>query len=333
LRKAGAAGSRAGFCFGGEESRMSFTVERLSPDLPFGITIRGLRRSHLSDEGVRERLRQHWVNDGLVVLRDGDCDEAYHLELSKVFGPLAPHPVKEVMSKGNPELIDVIGEPNNSIIVEVGGVTGTSYLGWHKDLVYMDRINHGGILRAIRPTKHGGVTGYLDQITAYETLPAALKERIQNLSVVYRMGRWDEMRFGAPTPIRLIKNSPQIEGAYARLDKDFLPVAHPMVFVQPETGRKALNISPFFALHVHEMNNAAGDALLKELCDHIHRCPSYHHTWSTTELVLWDNWRMLHSVTPVPLDENRLLQRTTIKGDYGIGQKLGLEAARSWAAA
>src|SRR5579871_1245309 len=114
---------------------MPFTAEPLQAGLPFGVTIRGLRRDHLQDETVRRRLRSHWVNDGLVVLRDGDCDEAFHLELSKVFGPLAPHPVKEVMSKGNPELIDVIGEPNNSIIVEVGGVTGTSYLGWHKDLV------------------------------------------------------------------------------------------------------------------------------------------------------------------------------------------------------
>jgi taurine dioxygenase len=307
---------------------MPFTVEPLAPDLPFGVTIRGLKRAHLSDEQVRERLRHHWVNDGLVVLRDGDCDETFHLELSKVFGPLAPHPVKEVQSKSNPELIDVVGSPDNSIIVEVGGVTGSSYLGWHKDLVYMDRINHGGILRAIKPTTRGGVTGYLDQITAYNALSDAMKARIANLSVVYRMGRWNEFKYGAPGPIRLIKNSPAIEGAYARLDQDFLPVAHPMVFVQPETGRKALNISPFFALYIEGMNNTEGDALLTELCDHIHRSPSYHHTWSTTEMVLWDNWRMLHSVTPVPLDQNRLLQRTTIKGDYGIGRKLPLEAAQ-----
>jgi len=36
---------------------------------------------------------------------------------------------------------------------------------------------------------------------------------------------------------------------------------------------------------------------------------------------------MVHRVTPVPLDETRLLQRTTIKGDYGVGRKLAQRAA------
>ena len=125
----------------------------------------------------------------------------------------------------------------------------------------------------------------------------------------------------------LIKNSPQMEGVYARLDRDFPPVAHPIVFVQPETGRKVLNVSPFFARHIEGMENDAGRALLKTLCDHVHASPAYHHKWGTTELILWDNWRMVHRITPVPLDETRLLQRTTIKGDYGVGRKLAQQAA------
>ena len=306
---------------------MPFTVEPLSAELPFGVTIRGLRRGQLDDAAVQERLRHHWIQDGLVVFGDGDNDREFHVALSKIFGPLEAHPVKEVQSKDNPELIDVIGNPDNAIIVEADGETGAGYLGWHKDLVYVERINHGGILRAIKPSARGGITGFLDQIAAYDRLPQALKERIEDLSIVYRMGRWNEYPHGAREPIRLIRNSPQIEGVYARLDRDFPPVAHPIVFVQPETGRKVLNVSPFFALHVEGMQNDEGRALLKALCDHVHDSPAYHHKWSTTELILWDNWRMVHRVTPVPLDETRLLQRTTIKGDYGVGRKLVQSAA------
>src|SRR5690348_14570750 len=80
----------------GWRGMMSFEVEPLSPDLPFGVTIRGLRRAHLDDEQVRERLRQHWIQDGLAVFRDGDCDEPFHVALSKVFGPLELHPVVEI---------------------------------------------------------------------------------------------------------------------------------------------------------------------------------------------------------------------------------------------
>jgi taurine dioxygenase len=44
-------------------------------------------------------------------------------------------------------------------------------------------------------------------------------------------------------------------------------------------------------------------------------------------MILWDNWWMLHSVTLTPLDEERIMQRTTIKGDYGFGRKLPLPVA------
>ena len=54
---------------------MPFAVEPLSPDLPFGVTIRGLRRAQLDDPEIQERLRHHWIQDGLVVFRDGDNDQ------------------------------------------------------------------------------------------------------------------------------------------------------------------------------------------------------------------------------------------------------------------
>ena len=37
-------------------------------------------------------------------------------------------------------------------------------------------------------------------------------------------------------------------------------------------------------------------------------------------MVLWDNWRMLHCATGTPADETRLMERTTIGGDYGLGR-------------
>ncbi len=113
----------------------------------------------------------------------------------------------------------------------------------------------------------------------------------------------------------------------ARLDRDFPPVSHPLVFVQPETGRKVLNLSPFFAMYVEELGDQEGHELLLELSAHILDSRAYHHRWSTDEMILWDNWRMLHSVTPVPLDEERVMQRTTIKGDYGVGRRLAFPEA------
>jgi taurine dioxygenase len=39
-------------------------------------------------------------------------------------------------------------------------------------------------------------------------------------------------------------------------------------------------------------------------------------------MVLWDNWRMLHCVRPGPFEEVRIVERTTLGGDYGLGRTL-----------
>jgi taurine dioxygenase len=36
-------------------------------------------------------------------------------------------------------------------------------------------------------------------------------------------------------------------------------------------------------------------------------------------MAIWDNCRMLHMVSGHPAEQERVVQRTTIKGDYGLG--------------
>ena len=69
--------------------------------------------------------------------------------------------------------------------------------------------------------------------------------------------------------------------------------------------------------------NAVGDALLEDVCQTINRLAaecSYHHQWSGADMVIWDNTRMLHAVSGHDPQESRLMYRTTIKGDYGLGR-------------
>jgi taurine dioxygenase len=305
---------------------MPFTVEPLQEGTPYGTVIRGLRAEHLADEGVREELRHHWIQDGVVVFKDGDCNEDFLCDLSAVFGALEVHPLKEAVNQKRPELITIFSKPGDNSIFEVEGEQGANWLGWHSDLCYVERINHGGILRAIKPTEHGGLTGFIDQVTAYDTLPDDLKAKIENLSVVYKMGAFDLYRYGYSGELKILHVSDYYRKVWDTTD-NFPAVSHPMVFVQPETGRKVLHISPFFAMYIEGMENEEGDALLKQLCDHILACPIYRHKWGTDELVLWDNWRVLHSVTPIAPDEERIMQRTTIKGDYGLGRLAQLPKA------
>ena len=101
---------------------------------------------------------------------------------------------------------------------------------------------------------------------------------------------------------------------------------HPLVYEQAETGRKVLNISPWFVLGIAGMAEAESDDLLQEITGYATDPRyAYWHRWQLGEMVLWDNWRMLHCAAGCAPDEIRWMERTTIAGDYGLGRLVGAE--------
>ena len=305
---------------------MQYSVEPIAPGLRFGRIVRGLSATAIADEQVRAELRRLWVDYGLLLFRDCPIADGFQIALSRVFGPLGAHPVREVQSDRVPELIRITSLPEDSTIVEIDGEQGGAWLGWHSDLVYHHEINHGGMLRALKLTSRGGLTGFIDQIEAYDRLPQAMRDRIEGLSVVYQLGLIDRFPLAYGGKVRLVRMAEHSATLMARVEQDFPPVAHPLVFAQQETGRKVLNLSPMFARYIEGMRNAEGDALLADLAGHILDCPQYHHRWTLDDMLLWDNWRMLHSISLAPIDEPRIMQRTTIAGDYALGRKVAREA-------
>jgi len=303
---------------------MSYTVEALSPELAFGCQLTGLRHEDVTSPAVREELLQLWIDKGLIVFRGCEVTPAFQIELSEIFGPCVIHPVPEVRHPENEKLNRLVSNPkgDDEDVIEVNGVVGCGWVPWHKDIVFTDRINHGGILRATKIASTGGETGYLDQIDAYDRLPDAMKERIADLELVYQFTVIDASPFYASEKVRYVHVGANMRSMYKHAAERFPPVVHPLVFTQPETGRKALNYSPLFAQYVLGMDRAESDALLCSLSDHLWSSPAYFHKWHPDEMVLWDNWRMLHRVTPAPYEEVRIVERTTITGDYGLGRKL-----------
>jgi taurine dioxygenase len=171
----------------------------------------------------------------------------------------------------------------------------------------------------LRVSSSGGETGYLDQIEAYTRLPHDLREAIADLDVVYHVTPIDESPFFADEEVHYRKVGAPLRAMYER---EWPPVVHPLVFEQPGTGRKALNYSPLWAQYVLGMDRAESDTLLRRLSDYLWSLPAYYHKWRADDMVLWDNWRMLHRVMPAPFEQVRVVERTTISGDYGFGRLL-----------
>lgn len=303
---------------------MTISVEQGLGGQKFGCTVRGITMEDVHDEGVRALLRKHFIQDGMIVFRDTHVTDEMHLEISRVIGPLVRHPFADQMKmEGHPDLIQLKYDGKTEAVYDVDGELMGSYAPWHFDGVFVEKINRGGILRIVTLPRSGGLTGYIDGIEAYDRLPQRTKERIEKLYVVYQVNF--EWPYSPRQKVRIVEARGLVGDSMQRVaNGDFPPVAHPLVYQQADTGKKILNFSPMFAKYVEGMDQAESDDLLMEIGYHVtDERYAYFHEWkSRDELVLWDNWRMLHKASGVPIDTTRAVCRTTIAGDYGLGRKV-----------
>ena len=302
----------------------NLTVSPLRDDLAFGVRIEGVTRELLEDPSVRDEINRVFEDKGLIVFSGVEPSGAMHVALSNVFGPLKDHPNKAVARVDQdtmPGVIDMATEPNEKGGIRVGGKTLISWLPWHFDHAYNDELNRAGVLRAIDIPPEGGLTGFVDGIDLYHQLSPELREAIDGRNVIYRMNViMDNLRFGRPADYEVISERPV---AYAVMDaSEGVPRAvHPAVWTR-KSGEKVLHVSPWMAEGIEGAENPDGDALLDAVAREIFALAesrAYYHRWSTTDMLIWDNWRVLHAVSGHDPKYGRRMQRTTIKGDYGLG--------------
>lgn len=297
-------------------------VTDLREDLSFGSRITGVTLEALQDSGIRQQIRDTFEERGLIVFEGLEPSQRLHVELSNVFGPLKDHPVpsvERVDQETMPGVIDMTHDLETSGIWEIDGREVSSWLPWHFDHCYNNELNRAGVLRAIDIPPEGGLTGFADGIELYQDLDPDLRAQIESLNVLYTLDmRYTEMRFGRPASFREIRPmQPHIDMLdYAHS----LPRSvHPAVWVRA-SGEKVLHVSPWMAVGIEHHEDPAGDELLDAVCQEINRkARAYFHRWRPTDMLVWDNWRLLHCVGGHDPKIPRRMQRTTIRGDYGLG--------------
>lgn len=307
----------------------SYELSPLPGQDRYGVVLTGLSIDAIGDPEVRRSLVELWLEKGVIVFRGVEGGMDTQLLLSGIYGEPEIHPMMAGtdITTEHKALAPIEFREESGNIYEVKGEHLGGYLPWHFDGAYVDRINHGGILRPDILPNRGGDTGFLDQIAAWELLPDRLKERIEGLSVLYayqpdlttaRFGPWADRLVQMSELFRKGSDHPSVQQR----------AIHPMVYEQAHTGRKILHVSPWFADGIEGMENEDGDALLREVIEHTLRPElMYFHKWQDGDMVLWDNWRMLHCASGVPPSETRIMRRTTIVGDYGLGRREVKQAA------
>ena len=300
----------------------TINVRLLSDDLPYGARITGVDIENVKDDGVRKRIQDVFVDRGMIVFEQIETSGRMQVALSEVFGPLQDHALKDV-PRADDEIPGLV-EFEYADIFEVNGTELASYIPWHFDACYSDELNRGGVLRALVISPEGGRTGFADGIQLYQAISPELRDRFETLDVIYHSHlMFTNMRFGRPASYHAIKVRQSIQDMIDQT-RDAVRSVHPAIWQRP-TGEKVLHVSPWQAAGIAGHENREGDALLEALCQEMHaKMTPYHHSWKPTDMVIWDNWRFIHSVDGHPPQYPRKMQRTTIHGDYGFGR---LEAA------
>lgn len=300
---------------------MTIQVTRLAP---FGCEVSGVDFSKPLPPEDRAAVRSAWVDNGIAVFPDCPSQDA-HLDLSRCFGDPQPSATRKLNLESNPYIMALDQDEKTPVnIYEINGERRTGWLGWHWDQAFMPEIVRGAALRSVEPAAVGGETGFIHAGDAYDRLSLAMKERIENLDVVYHFnGAQEQNRFGFPKSLRVVERDAEQAASIEKYTKEFPPVVHPLVITQPETGRRLLKLSPMHARYILGMDRARSDDLLSELAEHlVDERYAYFHTWRKNDVVAWDNWSVIHSAKGVPPGVIRRAQRTTILGDYKLGRYL-----------
>jgi len=278
-----------------------------------GVAVEGIDLSRPLERAVEEELRALWLEHGLLLLR-GQCRTvAEQIRFSRTFGELEIHPLERIRHKDYPELIELnSADEQTNPTSSWDGEDWIGRLGWHTDLIYSGKPNLGAVLRAVILPANDGQTGYADRGAAYNALPDSVKEEIADLEIVYR---FEVNLYRMP----YLDTSGYLAGPGAP-DKpsdvgfpDFPDSVYPLVVSQPVSGRKVLNVCPMFLSHIRGRREGGGDPLLQSLVDHVtDKRFSYHHSWERDDIILWDNWRMMHCAPGIRPGDERLIHRTTI---------------------
>lgn len=249
---------------------------------PFGIEVKtDLTRAFTPEE--KAALRRLYLRDGLLLLRGQALSMDQQLDACEIFGPV------------------MRGSRENYLVsnVHADGLLGDRELLFHNDVPYVPAPYLGGSLHALEVDDGVSATRFASGMLGYETLPPALRARVDGRNALHIKGR------GIGQRTRLTDLVPQDACA-----------VHELVGKQQETGRPYLFACVEMTGLVIGLPEPESEALLQELFDHLYRPATvYEHRWQVGDIIIWDNLAVQHARSRIS-GGRRTLQRVTI-AQYG----------------
>jgi taurine dioxygenase len=172
------------------------------------------------------------------------------------------------------------------LVTDGKGFGGVVTDNWHSDRSPEHETDYVSFLQAIEIPPYGRDTVFADMEAAYENLSAPIRRMLDGLVAIH---------------------------SYGAADPSKPPVEHPLVYVDPRTGRKTLYVNKVYTRAIKGFRPDESEALLAFLFRQAH-VPEFQCrlSWRPGTIVAWDNQRTQHYIVQ-DKPHARVMHRVMVK--------------------
>jgi alpha-ketoglutarate-dependent sulfate ester dioxygenase len=275
-------------------------IRRLAGNI--GAEITGVDTgTELSDDTIAQ-IRRALLEHKVVFLRGQSLNYPLQVAFAERLGPL---------TLGHPTLASPRDQP---FLEEIDSRKGTRANHWHTDVTFVDRPPAFTLLHAVVIPPVGGDTLWANTVTAYQSLPAGLRDLAGRLRIVHT-NAYDY----AASAGREEREDPAREAQRKEFVSTIYETEHPAVRVHPETGEHSLVLGGF-ARTVAGFSPQASRDLIRILQEHVTRPENtVRWQWRVDDLAVWDNRATQHYAIFDYGTEHRRGERVTVAGPRPVG--------------
>jgi alpha-ketoglutarate-dependent taurine dioxygenase len=286
-------------------TQTSVSVTRLAGHI--GAQISGVDTGAAPGNDAVAQIRQALLDHKVVFLRDQSLDYARQVAFAERLGPL---------TLGHPT---VASPPERPFLAEIDSHMGGRTDYWHTDVTFVDRPPAFTLLHAVVIPPVGGDTIWANTVSAYQSLPAELRDLVDRLRIVHTNAN----DYATGTARQQHAEQARADAAYAARRREFLSTVyeteHPAVRVHPETAERSLVLGGFARTVTGFSPRASHDMirLLQEYVTRPEQTVRWH--WREGDLAIWDNRATQHYAIYDYGSAHRRGERVTVAGPVPVG--------------
>ena len=281
------------------------TIEVRPVSIHAGAEIHGVDLTKSLNEQQTKEIRDALLQWKVVFFRDQHLNHEQQIDFARHFGQPTPGHVVFGNDDTYPEIYSIAKHRTAN---SHKGQALRPWSGWHADITSAINPPFASILRGDTVPPYGGDTQWTNLAAAYNALSPTMQGIVDGLRGVHRSA-----------PPEGAKATTEYE---KRVRARTMISEHPLVRVHPETGERALYVSPSYIKTITGLAPRESQVLLEFLWEHVVR-PEFtvRFKWEPGSIAFWDNRSAVHLAPRDIFDSDfpRQFYRVTLLGDVPVG--------------